>query len=243
MFKACLQGLASLLTPLQCELCHRAVQKVPSLCWHCQGGLRTLPTDHCYRCALPLESSARKSLACESCLREPPSFAAVWAPWLYTGPTREVIKLAKYQSRPRLMKSLVQWAPQEDIETLLDWDPDGMVPVPISRRKLIRRGYNQSVLLAEYWKKHLRQDWRIYPIQVKRVHRPPQASLERQERMRTWSGFFKIKTKHSFDQKRLLIIDDVMTTGATVEALARCLLNQGAKAVAVLVLARVERLT
>ena len=241
MFATAISWLSSLLSPSQCEACSREVFFPAILCSPCAGELLPLPENQCCRCALPLKESA--ALKCESCLQVPPAFEAVWAPWTYGGAVAELIKGGKYRGRPGLLAHLVKGASAESIETLLDWAPDGMVPVPLATGRLWNRAYNQSVLLAEHWRRRLGNAMPICYSEIKRRRQTPQAGLNRKERLAALRGTFRIHDPRIFSNKKWLIVDDVMTTGATAEALSRCLLNAGARAVGVLVLARVEKLT
>lgn len=241
MLATAISWLSPLLSPSQCELCSREVFSPAILCSLCERDLVPLPESRCCRCALPLKDSG--SWECESCLQLPPAFEAVWAPWIYGGAVSELIKGGKYRGRPGLLAHLVKGASSESIETLLDWAPDGMVPVPLATGRLWSRAYNQSVILAEHWRRRLGRAMPICYSEIRRRRQTPQAGLNRKERLAALRGIFRIRDPRIFQNKRWLIVDDVMTTGATAEALCRCLLNAGARAVGVLVLARVEKLT
>jgi len=116
-------------------------------------------------------------------------------------------------------------------------DIDAIIPVPLHRRRLFKRRFNQSAYIAQ----HLSKLNKI-PVDVMSLTRvkatPPQVGLSRSERQKNVRGAFKVLNNKKIKGKRLVLVDDVFTTGATVEACAKVLLKAGAESVAVLTFAR-----
>jgi ComF family protein len=154
-------------------------------------------------------------------------------------PLRRVVQKFKYGRRVSLGKPLGQLLAQGCKEFLQECPVDMIIPVPLHPKRLRWRGFNQSILLA-------RQVSRAYniPLDPFVVYRsketPPQTQLTEAERRKNMRGVFSLNPQKSIDGKRVLLVDDVYTSGATVNECSRCLRQGGAKEVYVLTLARAE---
>lgn len=218
------------LFPPRCLLCQTRIND-GEFCAPCSRSLPFLTTA-CARCAAPLPAN---SPACGRCLKRPPQFDAAVAVFRYAAPVDRLVLGFKYRGRLDwgrvLGKALAEQLQMLDTDTSVD----AVIPVPLHRRRLRQRGYNQSLELARPVARALG-----LPIWVRAVRRvrptPPQTRLAHAQRRRNVRRAFMATAAVS--GKRLAIIDDVMTSGHTVEALARCLKQAGAKKVVVWVLAR-----
>ncbi|MCE9624588.1 MAG: ComF family protein [Deltaproteobacteria bacterium] len=123
---------------------------------------------------------------------------------------------------------------------LEEFSPQALVPVPLGWWRRFRRGFNQSHVLAEQLSREASVSLPIL-TGLRRKEMPPQARRGRAERLRAMRGAFRVNRPKSFRGLRLLVIDDVLTTGATAESLAKSLLQAGAEAVQVWTLARTGR--
>ncbi len=223
------------LFPNDCCLCGLRSHRTLPLCRECEAELQ--PNRHrCPGCAIPLAAGSGEPAPCGSCQQRPPAFDAVIAPWLYSEHMAHLVHRWKYRGETRLTPLLAYlWLR----ETPAPAPVDLLVPVPLHWRKLWRRGFNQSDLLA-------RQLCRLCPgIAVCGCHgrlvrrvRPtaPQSGINATERRRNLRGAFT--TLDTCATLRIAIVDDVLTTGATAEAMARALRAAGASAVEVWCLAR-----
>jgi ComF family protein len=192
----------------------------------------------CPRCALPYPLPAGSDHLCEACLRQPPPFQWVRCLGLYEDGLAEAVQRFKYQGAIGLDRPLARLL--ADVLSL-DRDtfrPHLLVAVPLHRRRLQARGYNQSLLLA----RELGRRWQV-PAPARLLRRirftPSQQGLDAAARRRNLKGAFALSRE--LDGERVLLIDDVLTTGATARECARTLLDGGAGQVAVAVLARAPR--
>ena len=224
-------GLVDLWLPRVCRLCDREISWDIDLCAPCERSL-AWNSNPCPRCGLP-RPAAFTSL-CPQCAGEPPPFTATVAPLLYDGHVRRWVHAAKSGKglgEARLLSGLLMRA----IAVTEAEIPDGLVPVPLTTARLVRRGHNQAALLAAPLARRL--GIAIHRQGLKRAGGgKPQRGLSRGDRARSVRGAFR--ATRPFDG-HLAIVDDVMTTGATVAHLARTLLDAGAGRVDVWAVARV----
>ena len=202
------------------------------LCVHCEAALARNDSA-CVQCGLPATRS--ESNHCAACLAKPPPFALTIAPFLYQPPLSTLVNGLKNGNalmEARIFASLVG-------DAIVDAYgaaplPDIIFPIPLTFRRRIQRGFNQSALLARQLGKRLniRVDYRT----LQRVrHTPPQRTLSGKRRRANLKGAFQARTTPGVC---VALIDDVMTTGTTVEHAARAILKAGASAVHVWVTAR-----
>ncbi len=213
----------------RCELCGDPT--VTPICLACLAELPLLEAQ-CSRCAEPLSNSAIE--LCGRCLKRTPSYERVHAPYLYADPIRTLIVDFKYRQRLHLAQVL-GWLLQLSADALLTDLPTLIVPVPLHSTRLRERGFNQALELARPLARHLgvRCDYRLA---LRTHHSAPQATLSAKKRQQNVKNLFLVK--HALKGQRVLIIDDVVTTGATVESLSHVLKQAGAETVRVLALTR-----
>jgi competence protein ComFC len=192
--------------------------------------VRRISGPFCERCGGKLSQTG----LCDRCIANPPSFTALRACTFYEGPIRSAILKLKYGGNIALGEILAR--PMISLLRDLDWKPDLIVPVPgsLARRKM--RGYNQASLLALPVALSCGIPYRSKAL-VKVRHNRTQVGLSMLERQANVSGAF-LGRKELVAGKTVLIIDDVTTSGATLEACTAALLDQGARQVYGLTLAR-----
>lgn len=213
------------LLPRECFLCVAPSNEL--LCPACRDSLPGMPAERCPICALPTPGSA----VCGACLKRPPHFDATHAVFRYEFPVDSLIHALKYGHRLAsadfLASALLEAAPGKG--------PDLIIPVPLAPNRLAERGFNQAMELA----RPLARKWHL-PLAITEVTRAidtlPQASLPWKERAKNIRHAFSCGVDLS--GKSVLVIDDVMTTGATLNELAGTLKACGAARVGNLVLAR-----
>lgn len=207
-----------------CALCGTHCGPEP-LCQECAHGLPELP-EHCPRCALP---SPRGSL-CGSCLANPPHFDETTALWLYEFPCDRLVQALKYRAWLGLASFFAQRLASRATRTI-----DVLVPMPLHPDRLAQRGFNQALEIARGLA--ARTGGVLDPRAAQRVHNTaPQTALPYEERAKNIRDAFE--TRRDLTGKAVAVVDDVMTTGATANELARVLKRAGAARVHNLVVAR-----
>ncbi|MBM3114640.1 ComF family protein [Jeongeupia naejangsanensis] len=212
--------------PVCCALCHRSCHS--TLCDACDAALPRLPTHCCPRCALPTHDGG----LCGGCLAHPPRFDASHAVLRYTGEAAHLITAGKYAGRWPLWRALASL-----LVACLPAAPDVdlIMPMPLHPHRLRERGFNQSAELAAVISRHaglpLRHDL------LERVRDTTQQSrLSLPERRRNLKGAFAAVGQ--LQGMRIAVVDDVMTSGLTLDAVAATLKRAGAARVEAWVLAR-----
>lgn len=213
-----------------CTLCGVRVPGPADFCPDCEQSLPLL-TSCCSYCAAPLEAHVN-TLVCGQCQQRPPKYLSVHAPFHYAPPIDRLIQRGKYGGRLDWLRLLARRLARHAAGRA--GAVDAIVPVPLHRTRLRARGYNQSLELARPVSRQLALPLRLDLERVRAT--PPQAQLSREERRRSVRDAFA--AKRELGGLRLALVDDVMTSGATVEAATRCLLKAGAASVEVWVVAR-----
>ena len=226
------------LLPARCLKCGRTVFESGALCTVCWPDLRFLAPPHCRICGFPFEHDAALDGRCGACLADAPPFERARAVFVYDDDSRDIVLAFKHADRTFGAEALARWMVRAGAE-LLD-GTDLVAPVPLHRGRLWRRRYNQSALLARAIARL--SGLRFAPdLLVRHRPTPPQGRQSPSARRRNVRGAFRVAPGWPVDGRRVLLIDDVYTTGATVAECTKTLLATGAKAVDVLTLARVVR--
>ena len=237
-----LGGLAALAFPARCVLCrcHLEWPLDGPLCDACRWCLPCIRPPYCPRCGLPYQEGVAPGV-CGPCRGGPRRrrfrFARAAGP--YEGALRESLIHLKFRGRQRIASTLGRFAFERCLSSGELVRPVAVVPVPLSRSRRRQRGYNQSELLAGVVARLARLPMKRR-ILIKHKERPPQAELSAESRWRNAAGAYRARIPSSLRGKPLLLVDDVFTTGATVEACAGVLLRAGAGSVDVLTIARVR---
>lgn len=197
------------------------------LCAACLADLPTMPAALCPRCAERTTHGER----CGACLKEAPHFDRVAAVFRYDFPVDRIIQALKYGHQ----LAVAGWIGKLLADRLLASEHDLIVPLPLHPQRLRERGFNQSMEIARTLSQAL-----DLPVEHKHLLRmratQPQADLPHKERHKNVRGAFECRTDYS--GLRILLVDDVMTTGATLNECARTLKIHGAQTVSVAVAAR-----
>jgi ComF family protein len=231
-------GFLSLLFPEKCLCCRtvyaRKTEDLPGLCPDCEKDLKWLEPPYCPRCRQPLPAGTDSHL-CQACLQDKPVFDLARAAVLYQGGMAGAIQRFKYHGDINLAAELGLFFNQVDIS---DLPFETIIPVPLHPRRLRKRGFNQAVLLG---KGLARKTGRDMPLRaLRRVRNTvPQVELHHSERQKNVRGAFAVRDRSAIKDRNILLVDDVFTTGATVNECARVLKQSGAGSVYVLTLARV----
>jgi len=232
-----LADLLNLLLPPACPLCGGESGRA-GICPGCLGGIHPVVSPCCPRCVLPYPTEDGTDHLCESCLRRSPPFEWVWAAGVYEGTLRQAVHHFKYRGAVDLDRPLGQLLLATLKTTGSPFHPDLLIPVPLHRSRLSERTYNQSLLLA----KVIGKEWRL-PVASRQLLRiratSPQQGLDAKVRRINMKGAFALR--NPLDGENVLLIDDVLTTGATAAECSRILLDGGAARVGVAVLGRARK--
>jgi len=232
-------GLDAVLPPL-CLRCRTAVDRTGVLCAGCWGQIRFIGDPKCRICGVPFETAPAGEPVCGGCLADPPRWRRARAAVAYDDASKPLILSFKHGDRLHLAPLFAGWLLTAGAP--LRAELDVLVPVPLHRWRLLRRRYNQAAVLA----RHLARDTGL-PVSDRALVRvrpsPSQGHLSAEGRRRNVQGAFAVDPARVAEirGRRVLLIDDVHTSGATGEACTRALLRAGAETVSFLTIARVLR--
>jgi ComF family protein len=221
--------------PHRCALCDS--HNPDRICQHCIAQFFHSPHYHCSVCALPLHHSA---LLCGECLRHTPEFDHAYSPFLYEKPLSNLVINFKEQGDFFAGKGLAtifcQYVHTHFVQQHQP-APDLITAIPLHWKKQGKRGFNQSAFFAHYLSKQM--NIALFSHVKRMESSPPQKSLDRKKRLSSLRNSFVVT--RPLNNEHVVIVDDVMTTGATVSALTIALKKAGAGKVSVWVLARVPK--
>jgi ComF family protein len=237
LFKQCITMGLDILFPPRCFSCGEMVGEHGNICGECWSGVDFISAPLCRCCGMPFELDTAEGEECMPCLQSPPPYAAARAVFRYEGDSRRLITGYKYYDRTLASPMFARWMARAGAELLAQ--AEVIVPVPLHRRRLVQRRYNQSALLALALGKATQKPVLVDALKRTR-HTPQQAGLTREQRQENVKDAFAVNTRHKdmLSDKAVLLVDDVLTTGATLNACTQALLERGAKAVYVLTVAR-----
>jgi len=220
-----------ILFPESCPLCKKPSRdhKTAPICPKCWDNISPYNGPICQVCGKPLVSEA--SITCADCMIDKPMFRMARSFGLYEGALKEAINLLKYHRIKRLAKPLSYLLMKIKIPNV-----SAILPIPLYKRRLREREFNQSALLANYLAKNLGIPLFLNSL-VKVRDTMPQVRLGAKERKKNPKNAFEVKDKEFIQGKELLLIDDVFTTGATVKECSKVLKKAGAKEIYVITLA------
>ena len=224
--------------PPRCLTCQELTAQGANLCAACWAETVFISGAVCDRCGTPLPGDPAPDLCCDGCLANPPEWDRGRAAVVYRGAGRRGVLAFKHGDRLDMARPLAGWLARAGPEILVRGEV--IVPVPLHWSRLFRRKYNQSAELA----RHLGRmaDVAVVPDMLVRQRATKlQEGMTRAERIDNQSGAFVLHRRRDVAGKRVVLVDDVMTTGATLSACAAVLREAGAAQIDALVLARVAR--
>jgi len=233
------RAAADTVFPPACLNCRQSTGAMSSLCAACWAQVRFIERPFCERLGTPFAMDlGSEGLLSPEAVANPPVFARARAVAHFEdGPARQLVHRLKYSDRMELAKPLGAWMARAGNELLVE--ADLLVPVPLHRRRLAARRFNQANSLAQAISAQCGVP--VDPFALARVKATPsQVGLSRSQRALNMQGAFRVTDGMGarVEGRAIVLIDDVMTSGATVNAAARALLRGGAKRVDVLVFAR-----
>jgi len=240
--KGILTGIADVIFPPRCITCGVILEEHGPLpfCRQCTDGIRFIRSPICPRCGIPFPPAEGEDHLCGECLVTERPFAVARAVGLYEDTLLTAIHLFKYRGRIGIGK--VMGSIMADFAGGI-WDMkvfSVIMPVPLHKKRLRERGFNQAVILSSRIAKRFALPLDFLTLR-REVFTEPQVGLGHEERSVNVRGAFTVRKPERTAGKRILLVDDVYTTGSTLAECARTLLNAEADSVAVLTLARAFR--
>jgi ComF family protein len=226
----------NLLLPPRCLSCGEHANQTHQLCGACWKSLEFITTPYCEKCGHPFVVD-QSHLICGECLHQPPLFTGGRSVFRYDSLIRELILKFKHGDATYLAKPLGRWMTRsgEDLLTKCEC----IIPVPLHRWRLLKRRYNQATLLAREISSNSNLPY-LTNVLIRTKNNTSQHGKSRKSREENVKNIFKIAPQHLalVKKKSFLLVDDVWTTGATLNACIKTLKKAGAKDVYVLTLAR-----
>lgn len=228
-----INGFLSLFYPTQCSNCLRYIKNFKYLyvCVECFSFIKKLEGNLCAICSKPMDSFYVAE--CLECHQYKKKFKQVKQVGVYEGALKKLIHLLKFHGKRKIADLLFKFIIANIEDSFIDW-PDVIVPVPLSRKVFRERGFNQTEIIG---KKIAKYKDKLFFNCIKKIRETlPQNRLGREERLKNLYGSFK--TDISFEDMKVLIVDDVYTTGATMNEISKVILEKGAVEVRGLAIAR-----
>lgn len=226
-----LTRLSQWLYPPRCVLCQRPGLPQLDLCANCHQALPFIARA-CQQCALPLAAASHDSTRCGRCLKKPPMFDASLSALRYQGAVVGLVTGYKFHDRLLYSRLLAELLLPKILRGPL---PDCIIAVPLHQRRLRARGFNQSHELGKIIAARLQLPLLSHAV-VRTRDTPQQTGLDARQRRKNIRGAFEVV--QPLDYQHVALVDDVVTTGSTVNELARVLKKAGAQTVTVWSIAR-----
>ncbi len=233
------RALLDILYPPLCHVCRTFIPDdgTMHLCDSCSGKIIPVISPKCTVCGIPFNTENGLDHVCGACATVKRPFVSARAAVRFGGPAQELIHRFKYGKKVHLSRPLGLLTVQHLSGFLEETGVEMIVPVPLHPRRLRERGFNQAVLLADF----LSRSRRI-PISRNNLRRirwtEPQVNLSPEDRIKNVRGAFAVRRPELLEGKKLLLVDDVYTTGSTVSECAKVLKRTGAGEVHVATVAR-----
>jgi ComF family protein len=234
--RSALSALADLVVPPLCLACQRPLAAHDTVCAGCWSQIEFIRPPLCDRLGLPLPFEVGGAAVSAAAIANPPDYDRARAVARFDGVMRALVHDLKFRDRHDGCRLLGRWLAEAGSELLAD--ADLIAPVPLSRWRLLGRRFNQAAMLG---REVARQSGiRFEPSAlIRKRATPPQVGLSRQQRRENVAGAFAVSDAARIKDAKVVIVDDVITTGATVGACARVLKRAGAARVDVIALAMV----
>src|SRR5438067_343121 len=225
-----IRGIASLVYPPTCTICAGSVGPHDYLCADCETKLSRIVPPFCAKCSEPFDGAITTTFSCANCAHRALYFDAAVSAYRSRGIARHVILNFKYGRQIHLRHLVARWLVAAlDDERLRERRFDAIVPVPLHPAKQRERGFNQAALLAEWLSAHMALPLR--PVLQRVRFTTTQTAFDRSERMQNLGNAFRLRKNADVRKSRVLLIDDVLTTGSTLSECARVLKEAGAQSV------------
>ena len=237
-----LNKIFNIVFPGKCLLCNDSTGlNTENICSKCMDKIAFIKGSTCARCGIPFEVSYsledNLDYLWQRCRIFSPSFDMALSACRYDGVIKEIISAYKYQNKPYLGNDIISIMLRVVERGLVELSPELIIAVPLHVKRLRERGYDQAYILAEGIGRYLN-----IPVSCGNLTRirytVPQVNLSRDERIKNVKGAFSVKDTHELKGKRVFLIDDVFTTGATIEECVKIIRDAGAEKIYVVTVAR-----
>jgi ComF family protein len=232
-----LEAVASLIYPPSCTICSASIPAGEYLCAECEAKVTRIVPPFCAKCSEPFDGAITTTFDCANCAHRRLYFEAAISSYRARGIVRHVMLNFKYGKQIHLRHLIVRWllAALQD-ERIRHRQFDVIVPVPLHPARERERGFNQAGLLAECLTEHIALPMEALLDRVRFT--TTQTAFDRAERMQNLRDAFRLRKNANVRRSRVLLIDDVLTTGSTLSECARILKRAGAASVYALTAAR-----
>ncbi len=234
-----LRAFLDILFPPLCHVCKSFIPEAGSLhlCSDCREKIVPVTSPLCTVCGIPFNTEAGINHICGPCSVKKKPFASARSAVCFHGPAQELIHKLKYGKKTYLARPLGFLTTGPLAPFIAETGVELIVPVPLHRRRLKERGFNQALLIADVLSKSF--GIKLARNNLRRIRwTEPQINLSGDERIRNVRGAFSVKDPQTFEGKTILLVDDVYTTGSTVAECAKVLDANGAGMVHVATVAR-----
>ncbi len=234
------RSLLRILYPAACILCRLPLLLEETyLCSLCAQKIKPIQAPKCIRCAHPLPPYGIYKSLCSSCRSERAYYHRGFALVPYEEPVKKVFHQIKFQKKIWLLKIFTEML--REVPNSIEFkNYDVMIPVPLDRKRRRERGFNQASVIAQMLKRSSRKNSiKVWDLLRKR-NTLPQSQLRREERLHHLKGAFSLKKRGSVRGKQVLLVDDIFTTGSTINECAKILKQDGAERVDFFAIARSE---
>ena len=227
--------LSDVILPPKCLCCSESVGQQGTICGTCFSGLNVIGKHKCHKCGLPFQFDMGEKALCQACSMQKPRYDIVRAYCTYEKIGADMAIKLKFSDKTHLAPYMAKMLNIAGSSLL--GKVDAIAPIPLYHTRKLRRKYNQAALLAQNLARI--SGIKYEPFLLKRTRNTKkQTTLPKNLRMKNMEGAFTVNK--NFAGKKILLVDDVMTTGATINAAAVALKDTGVKKVYGLVFARVE---
>lgn len=235
-------NVLAVLVPPVCLSCRERIADYDALCPECWRQVAFIRAPLCDRLGIPLNIDTGPVIISAAAAAQPPLWRRARAAAHFTGPVRRLIHDFKFHDRPESRRLLARWLRHAASDVLAD--ADLLVPVPLNRVRLAGRRFNQAAILAREISQLSGVPTDVFALERRRWTRP-QVGLSRSERQANLAKAFAVRRRAvpRIAGRRIILVDDVMTTGSTMTAATRVLLASGAASVDVIAVAMVAETT
>ncbi|MEW6455952.1 MAG: ComF family protein [Acidobacteriota bacterium] len=227
-----------LVYPSKCKICNSPLGNYyeKAICNNCYQNLKPFRGPCCILCGKPFRAPYSFHF-CSDCLKEKPPFKIHRSAGLYDGTLKELILLFKFRKIKSLGGKLALFLYNSTKIDINFSEIDFIIPVPLHKKRLKERGFNQSELISKEINRMVNKKI-LNDVLVKRKNTIPQTLIDFNERKRNIHGAFQLKNAEVIKDKNILLVDDVYTTGSTIFECAKTLLKGNPKSISIITLAR-----
>jgi len=239
MLKRVLMGLTDVVFPPSCISCGGVMDQREDCCFcdRCESQIACIRSPVCPCCGMPMSGESGSDHLCGECLRERPPFSRARSLGRYEKTLLATIHKFKYGGKVAIGEILGNWMAAYDYPDFEIGNQSLIIPVPLHRKRLREREFNQSAILAKAISRRFSIPLDLTTLK-RRVYTEPQVTLGKGDRETNVRGAFELRAPERLHGQRVILVDDVYTTGSTVKECARILMKNKAADVAVLTLAR-----